>query len=1602
MSCFFVILGMIILKMVVFPLELDQLLIPTSVDENHPASPLDGPTIPFSHKKMNELNDSLKKSIIERNLSFNKWFIKNVGQLKGQPNILYYYQDDHVFVGFARTFISHYLTLPGTSTVLSFNVTFSSSQETMTVTASNPLSSKFHYYIGEINATDVQVYQEIIYREIYPHVDLRYFVSDEGLKYELLLRPGADPTQIAIRVENLSENFRLKVEQAEIILESSDEKFNPVLLDSGLKAFNTESHETVVGDFVRKADNAYGFMFQNISVPIRVPITIDPYVFSTFLGGSGNEGISDLAMDSEENIYIIGSTTSTDFPATNVYNGGTNDLFICKVNSSGQELIFCTFLGGSGRDYDSPGAYIGLDSNANIIFASMTDSSNFPMVNSYDSTYNGGGFDLVVGKLKSDGSSLLFSTYYGGTGTDGLGQMLFRDSSIYLSGTTSSSDFPIVSAWDSTYNGNGDGFAVKLDSNGYPVFSTFIGGSRAERGGRVALNSNFSNYMYLIFETWSDNDFPTTSNAFRRTNAGVTDFVIAILDTNESSLVYATYIGGSGDEGHCRITVDSQGDIYFAGVTSSSNFPMNNSYDASHDGGGRDLVIGKLKVHSDHTSLVYSTFFGGSGDDESLMKLLLIEDTLVFLGRTTSSDFPTKNAEDSSYDGGYDGFVSMMAKNGSTLLYSTYIGGSSNENARGALPVRTTRGTLILGGWTESADFPTVNALNATHNGGTDAFLAKLDTSMTLWQSQGDTDADGMPDWWEDLMGLNSTDPNDASQDKDGDGMPNLWEYQMGLNATDASDASQDKDGDGLSNLQEYQLGTNATAMDTDGDLMPDGWEYQMGLNATDASDASQDKDGDGMPNLWEYQMGLNATDASDASQDKDGDGLSNLQEYQLGTNATALDTDGDLMPDGWEYQMGLNASDSNDASQDKDGDGMPNLWEYQMGLNATDAADATQDKDGDGLTNVEEYQVGTSATNPDSDGDGLLDGVEVELGLSPLNPDSDGDGTPDGEEVGQFLLDPKNPSLNQFTRLVVLLISSVSVIVIFLAVGFYWKRQQRLRREREAFEAAHLNVEGTWIRKSELQALVRGTRLGPLSPLLLVACLQQPRDAKIRESPLEVLKQLDSHETHLKKFLELRRSLGRPPSAMELFKKGVPAKDLPLLLELANVQLTDITKWLLTFSGEVVTRLEELVVKLYQVDGAIRRLNLEELVLDVGLSYFEAMLVREHVSSMLSESEDLVRQLITKAGLDASHAVKPLEEGDSLAMRVFMAALLHQRNTGDSPTFLDLIEALKIGPLLARHGWQAVQHFLSLDLPDPTTLEGTVAKLVDGHVRSLVQCLEGSPSRSLTLEELVWYLKDEGLTSLYVARLSLRMYNEVLLKLTTREETRLSVQHSQLDLTSSRLELFVQSDPTSVGPVVGDDILGYVRLLIQGGRIPLDRLLEVFEVTDRLKAGHQLRQVLLDLGKTHSLKELTENRWWLTIEPRENVVMWSQASVRCQVCSDSASRPLTGETMFSACVKCGRQVCGSHYLDLVVVGRVSCPYCDGDLRLYPVTCQGCGFDVTSAVQENDVGTSCRFCGYSLPSKEDRHRRVEASVSGPSSLKTGQDLLVKGEKAKID
>jgi len=411
---------------------------------------------------------------------------------------------------------------------------------------------------------------------------------------------------------------------------------------------------------------------------------------ATFLGGSGDDGGSAIAVDGAGNAYITSSTTSSDFPTTagafdTNYNGGDHDAFVVKLTASGTELAYATYLGGSGKDW---GNEIAVDGTSNAYLTGVTGSSDFPTtVGSFDTGYNGGIYDAFVAKLNASGTELAYATFLGGSDYDkGYAIAVDGPGSAYVTGITRSSNFPTtVGSFDTGYNGGYDAFVLKVNASGTGLaYATFLGGSEEDSGSAIALDGTGS--AYVTGGTWSSN-FPTTEGAFDTTWAGGRDAFVVKVNADGTELVYATYLGGWGPWGNdwdsgSAIALDGTGSAYVTGVTISPNFPTTEeAFDTTCGTDGNcncnqygesmaDAFVVKMNVAG--TALAYATYLGGSGVDYGCGIAVDKAGNAYVAGYTTSSDFPTTaGAFDTSYNDDRDAFVVKLAVGGGPgLTYS--------------------------------------------------------------------------------------------------------------------------------------------------------------------------------------------------------------------------------------------------------------------------------------------------------------------------------------------------------------------------------------------------------------------------------------------------------------------------------------------------------------------------------------------------------------------------------------------------------------------------------------------------------------------------------------------------------------------------------------------------------------------------------------------------------------------------------------------------------------------------------------------------------------------------------------------------------------------
>ncbi|MEO7859696.1 MAG: SBBP repeat-containing protein [Nitrospirales bacterium] len=394
-----------------------------------------------------------------------------------------------------------------------------------------------------------------------------------------------------------------------------------------------------------------------------------------------------------------------------------------KLNAAGTSLLYSTYLGGSGSDQSNG---IAVDGSGLAYVTGRTFSTDFPTVTPFQATYAGGDGDAFVTQLDAAGTSLLYSTYLGGSGSDQSNGIAVDGSGLaYVTGRTHSTDFPTVTPFQATLAGGskeGDAFVTKLSATGTSLlYSTFLGGSGGEQGNGIALDG--SGQAYVTGST-SSTDFPTATPV-QATNAGSGDAFVTKLSATGTSLLYSTYLGGSGSDQSNGIAVDATGQAYVTGFTFSTDFPMVTPVQSTHAGGIYDVFVTQLDAAG--TSLLYSTYLGGNGIDQGQSIAVDATGQAYVTGYTTSTNFPTSSPLQATHAGVRDAFVTKLNAAGTSLLYSTYLGGSNFEQGIGiAVDVAS---QAYVTGYTQSTNFPTSSPLQATLAGVSNAFVTKISDS---------------------------------------------------------------------------------------------------------------------------------------------------------------------------------------------------------------------------------------------------------------------------------------------------------------------------------------------------------------------------------------------------------------------------------------------------------------------------------------------------------------------------------------------------------------------------------------------------------------------------------------------------------------------------------------------------------------------------------------------------------------------------------------------------------------------------------------------------------------------------------------------------------
>ncbi|HLM58440.1 MAG TPA: SBBP repeat-containing protein [Pyrinomonadaceae bacterium] len=593
------------------------------------------------------------------------------------------------------------------------------------------LEGKANYLVGDDPSrwrTNVPTFGSVHYRGVYPGVDLVYYGNQRQLEYDFRVGPGADPRLVSLRFEG-----------ADSVEVNADGDLLLALGGSVVRQPKPFVYQEVAGErreveggYAVGADGRVGFRLG--AYDASLPLVIDPViVYSTYLGGSNSDQANGVAVDSAGNVYVAGFTGSTDFPTANALqaaNGGFQDAFVAKINPAGTGFVYSTYFGG---DAQEQARGLAIDSAGNAYITGQTGSTNFPTLNPVQATKGATNEDAFLTKLNPTGTALVYSTYLGGGESSEFGQAVAVDSAghAYVTGITFSDDFPTLNPIQATMGGGSvDAYLAKFNPAGNAlIYSTYLGGSANDNGFGVAADS--AGNAYVVGDTESTN-FPT-ANAIQAANAGGRDAFVAKVNAT-GVFIFSTYLGGSGDIDVAQaVAVDSAGRPVVAGQTNSTNFPTANAFQGANGGGVlQDAFLTKLSA--DGSAYVYSTYFGGAGGEIAFGVAVDSAGNTYIAGTTASTNtLPTANALQCVRAGGQDVFVAKFNAAASALVYSTYYGGSDDDNGR--MVAVDSAGNAYVTGMTFSTNFPTVAPIQSAFAGGSgfagDAFLFKLSDATT-------------------------------------------------------------------------------------------------------------------------------------------------------------------------------------------------------------------------------------------------------------------------------------------------------------------------------------------------------------------------------------------------------------------------------------------------------------------------------------------------------------------------------------------------------------------------------------------------------------------------------------------------------------------------------------------------------------------------------------------------------------------------------------------------------------------------------------------------------------------------------------------------------
>ena len=871
------------------------------------------------------------------------YFVQNIGQVEDEEVIYYVIAGDVVYY-FTETEVVYLLmqeieTEDGKMTAwLPIYMEFIGANDDTEIIAGLGAGSKYNYLIGDASKhkNNVPTFLDITYEYIYEGIDLTYESKDGVLESIYLVRPGADPSEIRGKYNGIegieldeAGNLIVKTEAGELV-EMAPYAYQEV---------NGEIVE-VACSFVVNEDGTYAYNVGEYDVSEE--LIIDPAIeYSTYIGSTGWESGYGVTIDVNKNIYVVGSTQGA--VPTSIGGLGGNDIYVVKMSSDLSTMLYSTIIGGS---LNEQGWDIVADSSGCAYIAGTTASLDFPIVNGFETTYGGGTKDVVVFKLSQDGSSLLYSTYLGGSGYDDTLAGIAMDplGKIYVSGRTESGDFPTtLGAYDVSPNGSSDAWVAKIDTtlSGMTslVYSTYLGGSGFDLSCGIEVDDQ--GYAYVTGKR-GNSTFPYTAGAYLGNLGLSSGGFITKLTPDGSGLVYSAAFGSSNTD-YTEIDIDSYGNAYVFGygVVATTPGSFMSSIPPTATSGAQFL----LKLNPGGDNIVFSTYLGEHPAPYNTYDGGLSVDpwgyTWVSWGTNVAGQFTTPDAISATKPAPNALYVAKVSQDGSELTYASYLGGTNATTGYYMPRIGVDAdGYVYLVGYTTSTDYPTTPGVYSTTNaGGGDIYVTIINDT--------DGDGDGVP---------NSSDlfPTDGTEwsDVDGDGT--------------GDNADTDDDNDGVLDVNDAFPNDPAETSDSDGDGIGD--------------NADTDDDNDGVLDVNDA-FPLDATEDTDTDSDGQGDNADTDDD-----NDGVLDVNDDFPLDATEDTDTDSDGTGDNADTDDDNDGVLDVNDA-FPLDATEDTDTDSDGQGDNA-------------DTDDDNDGVLD-VNDDFPLDATeDTDTDSDGTGDNADT--------------------------------------------------------------------------------------------------------------------------------------------------------------------------------------------------------------------------------------------------------------------------------------------------------------------------------------------------------------------------------------------------------------------------------------------------------------------------------------------------------------------------------------------------------------------------------------------------------------------------